>query len=80
MCSSDLSLSSAVFVDNEARKIIETPYFKTLILSASKVQELDLSEIDSFVLLSVVEGRLNVNHPSGKKQETKSSWRRQRLC
>ena len=60
------SLSSAVFVDNEARKIIETPYFKTLILSASKVQELDLSEIDSFVLLSVVEGRLNVNHPSGK--------------
>ncbi len=57
---------SATFIENQPKKIVENPYFKTLILGASKVQELDLSETDSFVLLSVIEGCLNINHPSGK--------------
>lgn len=60
------TLSSAIFIDNHPRKIVENEYFKTLIMNISKVQELDLSEIDSFVLLSVVEGTLNLNHLSGK--------------
>ena len=66
------TLSPTVFIDNEARKIVETPYFKTSILCLSKVQVLDLSTIDSFVLISVLDGKLNINHPSGKT--VANSW------
>lgn len=60
------TISSAQLIDNQLIKIVENEYFKTLIMIVSKVQELDLSEIDSFVIISVVEGTLNLNHPSGK--------------
>ena len=66
------TLSPTLFIDNEVRKIVETPYFKTSILCLSKVQELDLSTIDSFVLISVLDGKLNINHPSGKT--VANSW------
>ena len=53
-------------IDNQAKKIIENEYFKCLVLNSTAPQELDLSEIDSFVLLSVVEGSLSINYPDGK--------------
>lgn len=49
-------------VDNESSRIIDTPYFKTNIISLSKSIQKDYSNLDSFVIYVCVEGEVSLTY------------------
>lgn len=59
-------LRHAEFTPNAPQKIVENKDFKVVGMSLSQRQELDLSEVDSFVLISAVEGSLRVISSNGE--------------
>ncbi len=51
---------------NEAKALEQNEYFKILLLEVDKTQEIDLSELDSFAIMTTVAGSININIPSYK--------------